>query len=474
MSVKMHLVLKNAAALSIASVLAKTISAVVAIIVIRYLGREPFGEYSVALAFVASCIMFSDVGLSQLMVQDGSRDERVLPVYLGNILVVKTVACLLIYGVMLLLMGAYSRNVQLMVMILGAGNALNALHATVYNYFQAKQQMYQAALYQFLTTFLIGVLTMVVVLIGGSVVMITWTHLVTYILLTLLLYLALRRDLRLSLDLRRIPAMFRRGFPFGISYIFYNFYFQIALVIMPLLHVSNEAVGTYSAPYRLVSILLFIPGILTSVLYPVLYQLGVTSQEKHQETIEKIFKVLSAAGIPGSVLLFLLAQPLADWLFGGRYGSGPILMIVCWIFALECLSYALGDVLTTTNRQWIRTWMQGIAAGCMIVLNLFLIPRYGIYGASWAMLGTEVLICGAYYFWVRKFVYAIRIWRQLTMIIPAALVMSGCVWILRFLHPVAAGAISGAVYLVILLSVDRDFRRLGGYALRLTGYRSRA
>ncbi|MDR3288948.1 MAG: flippase [Peptococcaceae bacterium] len=464
---ELRLVLKNAAALSVASVLAKTISAIVAIIVTRYLGPGPFGEYSIALAFVGTFILFTDFGLSQLMVQDGSRDEQVLPVYVGNILLFKLLTCAAMYLAMILFMGAYSRTVQIMVLILGAANGLNALHATVYNYFQAKQQMYKAAGYQFLTTFLIGALTLIVVVAHGDVVAITVTHLAAYVLLTLLLYLALRREISWRLNLKRLPQMFRRGFAFGISYIFYNFYFQIAIVILPLLHVANDVVGTYAAPYRLISILLFIPGILTSVLYPVLYQLGVTSREKHQETIEKIFKVLSAVGIPGSALLFVLAEPLLVWLFKGRFpDSVPIMMILSWFFALECLSYALGDVLTTTDRQWTRTWIQGIGAAGNIALNLFLIPRYGIYGASWAAIATEIYIFVAYYWQVRTRVYDIRIWRQLPKIVIAALVMAAVAWFLRFLQPMAAAAIAGIVYLGLLIALDKDFRRLGAYTWR--------
>ncbi|EGW39922.1 flippase [Desulfosporosinus sp. OT] len=465
---ELRLVLKNAAALSVASVLSKAISAIVGISVTRYLGPETFGEYSSALAFVSTFILFADFGLSNYMVQEGSRDESVLPLYLGNTLLFKGFTLLVIYALMLVLMhpAGYNQSIQSMVIVFGLASGLNALNSSVYNYFQAKQQMYNAAIYQFLYTFLIGALTILVVVKRGNVVMITVSQLVSAALISFMLYAHLRRNLRLKFDLRRLIEMTKRGLPFGVATIFLYIYFQIDALMLSLMRPTFE-VGIYSAAYKLVAILLLIPGILTSVIYPILFQLGVDSKEKHRETIEKIFKVLSAVGIPGSVLLFVLANPLLTWLYNNRFPqSVPIMMLLSWFFAFECLSFSLGDVLTTTNRQWTRAKIQGGAALLNIVVNLYAIPRYGIYGASVATLITELYVFVMYYGIVRLRVYKIQIWRQLPVIVLASLAMGLTAYFLRHLHPLLSAFIAGILYLIILIGLDRDFQRIGGYILR--------
>ncbi|OLN31782.1 flippase [Desulfosporosinus metallidurans] len=464
---ELRLVLKNAAALSVASVLSKAIAAVVGISVARYLGPETYGEYNVALAFVSTFILFADFGLSNYMVQEGSRDEGVLPLYLGNTLLFKVFSSLAIYALMLVLMpSSYSQSIRSMIIVFGLASGLNALDSTVYNYFQAKQQMYYAAVYQFLSTFLIGALTILVVLMKGNVVMISVSQCVTAVLISFMLYVHIRRDLRLEYNLRHLIKMIKRGLPYGIAVIFLYVYFQIDMFMLSLMRPPLE-VGIYSAAYRLISILLFIPGILTSVLYPILFQLGVESQEKHRGTIEKIFKVLSAVGIPGSVLLFVLADPLLTWLYNNRFPQSiPIMMILSWFFALECLSFSLGDVLTTTNRQWTRAWIQGSAALLNIAINLYAIPRYGIYGASVATLITELFVFVMYYWIVRRQVYKVQTWRQLPVIVFAAIVMALAAYFLRHFHPLVSAGIAGILYLVILIALDDDFKRIGGYVLR--------
>ena len=464
---ELRLVLKNAAALSVASVLSKAVSAVVGISVTRYLGPETFGEYSAALAFVSTFILFADFGLSNYMVQEGSRDESVLPLYLGNTLLFKVFTSLVIYAVMLLLMhpANFNQSIQSMIIVFGLASGLNALDSTVYNYFQAKQQMYFAAFYQFLSTLLIGVLTILVVVEKGNVVMITISQLVTAVVISLMLYAHLRRHIRLEFDVSRLLEMLKLGLPFGVAVIFLYIYFQIDMFMLTLMRSPLE-VGIYSAAYRLIAILLLIPGIVTSVLYPILFQLGVESKEKHQGTIEKIFKVLSAVGIPGSVLLFVLANPLLTWLYANRFPQSiPIMMLLSWFFALECLSFSLGDVLTTTNRQWTRAAIQGGAALLNIAINFYAIPRYGIYGASVATLITELYVFVLYYWIVRHQVYKIQIWRQLPVIVFAATAMGFTAYFLRYLHPLASASIAGILYLIILISLDKDFQRIGGYVL---------
>jgi O-antigen/teichoic acid export membrane protein len=237
-------------------------------------------------------------------------------------------------------------------------------------------------------------------------------------------------------------------------------------MFMLSLKLPSFEVGIFKAAYGLVSVLLFIPGILTSVIYPILFQLGVSSKEQHQGTIEKIFKVLSAVGIPGSLLLFVLADPLITWLYDNRYPQSiPIMMLLSWVFALECLSFSLGDVLTTTNRQWIRVWIQGSAAVLKVALNLYVIPRYGIYGASVATLIVELFLLVMYYVIVRHQVYKVQTWRQLPVILLASAAMGFTAFFLRHLHPLVSGAIAGTIFLIILISLDRDFQRIGGYIL---------
>ena len=460
-----RLVAKNASILAIAGVLAKAVAAVVGIFVTRYLGPGAFGDYSTAYAFVGSFILFTELGISQLMVQEGSRDESVIPKYFGNTLLVKTLIAVLVYILMLIFMypAGYSQSVQNMIIILGLAVGFNALNQSAYNYYQTKELMSIAAGYQFLTTLLIALMTMVVILTGSGVIAITFTHLLSYILTSILLFFALRGKIRPVIRMKELPSMVVKGLPFGVQRIFYNIYFQLSILMLSFM-CTNVEVGIFSAAYKLVLMLAFLPSLLTSAVYPVLYQLGVTDKDMHRNTVEKVFKMLASVGIPGSILMCVLAKPFTIWLYDGKFNESiPILMIVSWFLALECMSFAIGDVLTTTDRQWLRSGIQGFGVLALYLLIKFLYPLYGIYGAAYALMIVEAYIFIGYYSIVHFRVYKIRIWRQLPAITGAAVVLAFTAFFLRNIHPLVASAVAGTLYLAVLVVIDEDFRKIGGY-----------
>lgn len=462
------MIAKNATALGISGILAKAITAVVGILVTRYLGPAAYGDYSAAYAFVGMIILFSEWGISQLMVQDGSRNLEVLPRYFGNTLLFKGFLGIICYIFMLIFMfpAGYSSTVKTMIVVVGVAFVFNALNQSVYNYYQAVQKMYIAAGFQFLTTVLVGGITLLVIFAGKGVVAITFAHLISYILISFLLFLALRPQIKPEVDLKSLPGMVKRGLPFGTHRIFYYIFLQLSLVVLSMT-TTNVELGIFAAAYKLILILIFIPSLLTSALYPLLYQLGESDKERHQFTIEKVFKILSAVGIAGSVLLFVLADPLTKWLYAGKFNESiPILMIVCWFLALECMSFSLGDVLTTTNRQLQRTLVQGSALLMLFILILVGYPYLGIHGVAYAVILVEVYIFLLYYFLVRRGLYKIRIWRQLPITLFASLLMAGTAWMLKSWNPIITSAIAGTVFCSILVVLDRDFRRIGNFAFR--------
>jgi len=463
-----RLIIKNAAALSISGVLAKAISAVVGIFVTRYLGPGPFGDYSSAYAFVTVFILFAELGISQLMVQEGSRDPGVLPKYFGNTLFFKSIAGLACYLLMIIFMfpAGYNATVKTMILILGAALWFNAINQSVFNYYQAVEKLYLAAAFQFLNTLLIAALTLAVILGGFGVVTITVTHLVSYAAISLLLYLALRGKVSPRTELHSLVPMIKKGLPFGIHRIFYYIFLQVSILILSLT-ADNIQVGIFSAAYKLVLMLIFLPSIMTSALYPTLYQMGEDDKDSHRNVIEKAFKVMSAVGIAGSVLIFVLAEPLIVWLYDGKFNDSiPVLMIVSWFLALECMSFGLGDVLTTTNRQWQRTVTQGIAMLLLFILILTLNGFLGVSGAAVALIAAECFIFFGYYFLVRRGVYKIRIWRQLPWIIVSALCMAGVASLLKGFNPLVAAVLAGIVFCAVLIALDRDFRKIAAFALR--------
>lgn len=456
-------IIKNTGALTMSTTLSRAMSFLIGIPLARYMGAESMGLYAKAYAFVNIFSYFNELGLSQLMVREGSRDSRKLPVYYGNALLVKTIAVVIMFFVMLLCMTltGFSWFQCELIIILGLAMGFNNINQTVYNYYQTKQDMVTVAKYQFLESFLIAALTLVIIFVTHQdIFAVTVTHLISFALISFLLLLSMRKQVRPVVDVPGIPRMIGDGLPFGLQRAVNSILPNVSVFTLSLLLISDAEVGLFRVAQSLVITLVFLPNAFINSIYPILFQLGAGDPLQHQKTMEKVFKILAAVGIPGSFLMCLAAPEIISLLYGEEYaGSAVIFAVLSWHFALECLNYPLGDVLTTKNRQWQRAILQGLSLVFLIVLTIVLQTRYGLIGSAWAIIVVEIFLFLGYYVFIRLKVYPIRIWRQLPGVLLATLVMTAVAYFTLSWHILfIIGA--AAAYVLVLFLIDKEVRFL--------------
>jgi O-antigen/teichoic acid export membrane protein len=250
--------------------------------------------------------------------------------------------------------------------------------------------------------------------------------------------------------------MFKQALPFGLAAMLFLVYLQIPIIMLSVIKDKAE-VGIFSAAFKLIVALYFIPQIVSSVVYPILFRLGAEDLDTHQRTYSVLFRFLRSLGLPVSLALFLLAEPTIRFLFGAGFeGSIGALRALSWLFALQCMSYPLADALTTADFQGHRTAVHGMAAGLCLIFCSFLVPRYGAFGASLALLLTESTAVCAYQILIRKLLKGSIILAGYPVAFLAALIMGATILLLRSsLHFLVILIISLLVYLSALLTMDR-------------------
>lgn len=462
-------VIKNTGALTVSTTLSRAMAFLIGIPLARYMGPESMGLYAAAYAFVNIFSYFNELGLSQLMVREGSRDSAKLPVYFGNALLVKMAAVVIVFMVMLLCLAltGFSRLKCELIIILGLAMAFNNINQTVYNYYQARQNMAAVAGFQFLESLLIAVLTLGVIFVTHQgVLAVTVTHLMTFALVSFLLLLATRKQVKPVADVPGIPRMIGAGLPFGLQRAVSSIIPNASVFVMSLLLVPDADVGLFRMAQSPVVALVFLPNAFINSIYPILFQLGAGDPLRHQTVMEKVFKILAAVGIPGSFLMCMTAPRIIGFLYGDKYaGSAMIFAVLSWHFALECLNYPLGDVLTTKNRQWQRAVLQGIGLALLVALTFWAQPRFGLMGSAWAILAVEAFLFLGYYIFIRLKMYPIRIWRQLPTVMAASLIMIGVAYLTRNWHPLFVVS-AAAAYVFVLFAIDKELRFLLKLVLR--------
>jgi O-antigen/teichoic acid export membrane protein len=149
-------------------------------------------------------------------------------------------------------------------------------------------------------------------------------------------------------------------------------------------------VGLYAAAYKPITAVLTAPVTYFQGLFPSFARSYKEDQEQFREMVLRSLRFTTIFAVPIGVGGTLLAAPVIDLLFGRSYtASVPVLQILSWSAVLVTLRGNFRHTLNASGRQHLDLRCAGSAAVFNVILNLLLIPPYGIEGAACATLLSE-------------------------------------------------------------------------------------
>jgi O-antigen/teichoic acid export membrane protein len=193
-------------------------------------------------------------------------------------------------------------------------------------------------------------------------------------------------------------------------------------------YINAREVGIYSVAMAIVA---FVPVALQSVnqiFSPTIADLHTRGE---QDLLGRLFQTLTkwilAFTLPLATVVIVFSKPLMR-IFGPEFEAGWIVLAIGTLGQLvNCGTGSVGYLLLMSGNQKRLIKVQAIMTAVMVVLNVILIPRFGILGAALATAVTAIVSNIWYLMEVRS---ALGIspynWRYLHLV-PAVLVSSGLV-----------------------------------------------
>lgn len=206
-----------------------------------------------------------------------------------------------------------------------------------------------------------------------------------------LLVLLRRRGHRMPLrwDVGKMKAVLRRSWPIMAHSLLGLMIFNADLVFLRILGGPEDA-GHYAAAYTLVSFLLNTGAMYAFSLLPTLTRLK-DDPEAETHLYQSAMAQVTAAVLPTAVGTTLLAGGIIQLVFGEGYeASAWALTILIWSVPLSLFRTVPMAGLIARKRQDLLLRTTTGAAVMNVVLNIILIPPYGIAGAAGATLATEL------------------------------------------------------------------------------------
>ncbi|GAB4312179.1 MAG: flippase [Methanobacteriaceae archaeon] len=435
---------KNTALLFIAQVVTYILTFFYTIYIARFLGAEGFGILAFALAFAGIFSILADLGLNTLIVREVSRNKSFEKKILGNIVLIKIVFAIITFlaATMIINMMNYAENVINVVYIILIATLFFGISGIFNSIFQAHEKIIYMALGLIINSFLMFLGVLFALYYNFDVMGFAFIYLFSngvFLVYSIIICLWKFFIPEIEFNWNFWKFTIKEAVPFGLTGISLMIYTYIDSVMLSLIH-GNEVVGWYNAAYRLVIILMYVPGIINITIFPSMSKFYIYSKDLLQSMKEIYFKMMIIIGIPTAALVTILADEIILFIFGTEYLPSIIaLQIIVWTIIFTFSGAAFIKLLEATNKQLIVTKISIICVIVNILLNLVLIPRFSYIGACISTVLTEMILVGSIIlisYRIGYGIYSKKILFKILKVILSTLIMSGFILYFKRLTPI--------------------------------------
>ncbi|MCB2204450.1 flippase [bacterium] len=461
--------------LTVSKVLYRLVSIGVTIYLARELGAAILGGYTVVMGILTLYLAFADLGVTNLVIKDVSRNRTLSVDYLDNFFVLQAIVGALLV-VLIMLTGWFSGYEQLILVALAIGS-VGPFFSGLSNAYQALMNAHEL----FYPFAMIEVACMLIFLAGNVIVVLTGGGLLALVVVTsvvsvakFVLGAAWAKRFAMRVRLRFNWDSIRKLLVAGLPFLLINgthFAIQRMDVLFLSWTVSDERVGMYGLSSRLIFASLFLLASVGALLYPVFSRLlaenGARALALYRRGTVYVF-LLSAIM---AQLFFTLAPTIIHVLYGDAFvETVGILQLLALFIPLFGIGLLASNVLMVSGAVWRAVWASIVALAIGAAVSLPAIAMWEIRGAAIAVLIAESIAALLYIVFTRQ---------SLQMMLPLRRLLTGTLAVLlpplllslggRGEGPIAAAA--SLLLAVLLLFLTRtltmqDVRELRALLLK--------
>ncbi len=353
----------------------------------RYLGPALFGQLSYALAFTMLFSPIAGLGLESIVIRKLVLAPACRDVTLGTALSLSCLGGAIVFVLALLgihLLRPTDTLTHWLVGITAAGAIPQALVVIEY-WFESRVQGNLTVCAKFTAFLVVSVLKIILIMSKAPLVAFAWVGLAEVVIASAgLAFVYLGQGLRITTwNFSRSVAgkLLKDSWPLifvaAMSYISLRID-QVMLGEM----VGSSEVGVYSAAVRLAEPWSFASFAICTSVFPAIMETWATKEELFYEQVQKLYNLMALIAYATAIPISLSAGWLVELLFGAAYSkAGPLLAALIWTGLFTNLAAARTLFLISMN--WTKLLSLTVLFGAVlnILLNYFLIPRYGAMGA---------------------------------------------------------------------------------------------
>lgn len=372
----------------------------VGILVARYLGPEQYGLMNYVISYVSLFTVVSCFGMDNIEIRELAKAKDKKNEILGTCFGIRLIFSLLAFILIGITLLIFKTDRFTSVMIMAYSSILFMQNFNVIrNYFFSIVENKNIVKSEISRTLIGASIKIIILLLKAPLELFIIATAFDAVLLASGYYISYRNKIgtikEWTFNKQLAPFFIKESFPLVLSGAAVIIYQKIDQVMIGNM-IDNKSVGYFSTACKFIDLILFIPTILTQTIVPLL----IRTKEKANEIVFKN-KEIQFIGIVTwvSIILASIYTIFGYWFIALTYGEQyllaiPVLQIMAWKTVGMALSSSSGQIIIMEGLQKWAVFRNIIGCIICIVLNLILIPQYGIIGSAWVTILT--VLCSGF------------------------------------------------------------------------------
>ena len=437
----------------------KVMNFLFSVFVIRRLGDDRFGQYSIVIAFVGIFQIIAEPGISQFVMREIAQNRSKTQSLFWNLIAVRCVLGLISIAVITFsaVLLNYSQEIVLGIFIYTLTFLLAAFQSPLQLLLTANERFDYVTIMNIIGQLLFIVFGVCFLFSGLSYVWLIVAGVVNFIGQIIIGFKAASSlnliETPVQISVRTWPQLIKNGIPFGIISLSLTIAFSVDTIILSR-YVQNNEVGWYNVAYNLIFSILFISSSFKDAMTPSLAKAFVKSPDEVEKWYFRTVKAIMLVSLPIAVGGMLLAGKVVQFLYSESYLPASLaLRIIIWDIPFLMFTSFGGNICTVIKQEKVGARIYFIAALSNIGLNLFIIPRFGYLGASATTVLTDLIASFQFYFFLKRKLNLPNIGSIMVRIVIASVGMGLVVYFCADIHLIFSILLGVGLYVILIMAL---------------------
>ena len=362
----------------------------------RFLGPEQFGTLSYAQAFVGLIGAFATLGMDGIVIKHLVKDDENRDLLLGTAFTLKLLGAMVAVFIISIVTGTTSNDNKEVIIITIIASALVFQSLNVIDfYFQSIVLSRYIVIVNLISQLVVSLIRISLILAEAPLITFAYVILFDAVILAVgYIYVYKHKNLSFrqwNFNKQTATELLKYSWPLAISGIVISIYMKIDQVMIKEM-LGKTSTGHYAAAVKISEAWYFVPIAINSSLFPAIINAKKRSLKEFYDRLKILYSFMLLSAVAISIPTTIYSKYIINLLYKEQFDqASTVLMFHIWAGVLVSLGVVTSSIVIANNKQNNALISTSIGAISNIILNLLMIPRFGIIGAAFTTMLSQII-----------------------------------------------------------------------------------